>query len=62
MRSVEEGIEDVRKMKELGLRGVMLPGNPQVADYDDPIYDPFWEADGRHGYAAQLPHPDQQAG
>jgi uncharacterized protein len=44
MRSVEEGIEDVRKMKGLGLRGVMLPGNPQVADYDDPIYDPFWQA------------------
>jgi len=44
MRSVEEGIEDVRKMKALGLRGVMLPGNPQVADYDDPIYDPFWQA------------------
>jgi predicted TIM-barrel fold metal-dependent hydrolase len=44
MRSVEEGIEDVRKMKEMGLRGVMLPGNPQVSDYDDPIYDPFWQA------------------
>jgi len=44
MRSVEEGIDDVRKMKELGLRGVMLPGNPQVSDYDDPIYDPFWQA------------------
>ena len=44
MRSLEEGIEDVRKMKELGLRGVMLPGNPQVADYDDPMYDPFWQA------------------
>jgi uncharacterized protein len=44
MRSVEEGISDVRKMKELGLRGVMLPGNPQVSDYDDPIYDPFWQA------------------
>lgn len=44
MRSVDEGIEDVRKMKDLGLRGVMMPGNPQVADYDDPIYDLFWQA------------------
>jgi len=44
MRSVEEGIQDVRKIKELGLRGVMMPGNPQVSDYDDPIYDPFWDA------------------
>jgi predicted TIM-barrel fold metal-dependent hydrolase len=44
LRSVEEGIEDLRKIKELGLRGVMMPGNPQVADYDDPIYAPFFEA------------------
>lgn len=44
MRSVDEGIADVRRMKDLGLRGVMMPGNPQVADYDDPIYDPFWQA------------------
>ena len=28
MRSVDEGIEDLRKMKALGLRGVMMPGNP----------------------------------
>jgi predicted TIM-barrel fold metal-dependent hydrolase len=44
MRSVDEGIEDLRKIKELGLRGVMMPGNPAVSDYDDPIYDPFYEA------------------
>ncbi|HUY28334.1 MAG TPA: amidohydrolase family protein [Candidatus Binataceae bacterium] len=44
MRSVQEGIADLRKMKELGLRGVMMPGNPQVEDYDSPIYDPFYQA------------------
>jgi predicted TIM-barrel fold metal-dependent hydrolase len=44
MRSVEEGIEDLRKMKELGLKGVMMPGNPKLEDYDNPIYDPFFEA------------------
>jgi predicted TIM-barrel fold metal-dependent hydrolase len=44
MRSVEEGIEDLRRMREMGLRGAMLPGNPQVSDYDDPIYGPFWDA------------------
>ncbi|HZO80202.1 MAG TPA: amidohydrolase family protein [Candidatus Binataceae bacterium] len=44
MRSVEEGIEDLRRIKELGLKGVMMSGNPQVEDYDSPIYDPFWEA------------------
>lgn len=44
MRSVAEGIEDLRKIKALGLRGVMMPGNPAISDYDDPIYDPFFEA------------------
>jgi len=44
MRSVDEGIEDLRRIKALGLRGVMMPGNPAVADYDDPMYDPLWEA------------------
>ena len=44
MRSVDEGIDDIRKIKELGLRGVMMPGNPQVSDYDDPLYDPLWQA------------------
>jgi predicted TIM-barrel fold metal-dependent hydrolase len=44
MRSVEEGIEELRAMKAMGLKGVMMTGNPQVADYDDPIYDPYWEA------------------
>ena len=44
MRTVEEGIADLRKMKELGLRGVMMPGNPALEDYDSPIYAPFYEA------------------
>jgi uncharacterized protein len=44
MRSVDEGIEDLRKIRALGLRGVMMPGNPKLADYDSAIYDPFWEA------------------
>ena len=44
MRSVEEGIADLRKMKDLGLKGVMMPGNPALEDYDSPIYAPFYEA------------------
>ncbi|XOV87236.1 MAG: amidohydrolase family protein [Pseudomonadota bacterium] len=44
MRSPEEGIEDLKAIKALGLRGVMMPGNPQVEDYDSPVYDDFWEA------------------
>ena len=31
-------------MKDLGLRGVMMPGFPGEADYDDASYDPFWQA------------------
>ena len=44
MRSPEEGIEDLKAIKALGLRGVMMPGNPAVEDYDAPCYDAFWEA------------------
>ena len=44
MRSPAEGIEDLRAIKRLGLRGVMMPGNPAVEDYDSHAYDEFWEA------------------
>ena len=44
MRSVDDGIADLQRIKALGLRGVMMPGNPAVADYDDPMYGPFYEA------------------
>ena len=44
MRSPEEGIRDLEAIKSLGLRAVMLPGEPQVEDYDSPVYDEFWDA------------------
>jgi predicted TIM-barrel fold metal-dependent hydrolase len=44
MRSPEEGIKDLEKMKSMGMRGVMMPGNPQVEDYDSPVYAEFWDA------------------
>ncbi len=44
MRSPEEGIEDLQRIKAMGLRGVMMPGDPQQEDYDSPIYDEFWQA------------------
>jgi predicted TIM-barrel fold metal-dependent hydrolase len=44
MRTPEDGIEDLRQIKALGLRGVMLPSRPGQADWDSPIYDPFWDA------------------
>jgi uncharacterized protein len=44
MRSPAEGIADLKSIRALGLRGVMMPGNPAVEDYDSRAYDPFWEA------------------
>jgi predicted TIM-barrel fold metal-dependent hydrolase len=44
MRSPEEGIEDLKAIRALGLVGVMMPGNPAVEDYDSPRYDAFFEA------------------
>jgi predicted TIM-barrel fold metal-dependent hydrolase len=44
MRSPEEGIADLHRIRDLGLRGVMMPGVPGVDDYDSPAYDAFWEA------------------
>jgi predicted TIM-barrel fold metal-dependent hydrolase len=45
MASPEQGIADLEAIKAAGLRGVMMPGLPGTEeDYDDPIYDEFWEA------------------
>ena len=44
VRSIDEGLEELRRIKEMGFRAVMLPGDPAVEDYDHPCYDPFWEA------------------
>lgn len=44
LRSVEEGIGELREAKAMGFRGVMFPGNPNVEDYDHRCYDPIWEA------------------
>ena len=47
LRSVEEGIEDLQRIKDLGLRGVMMPGYAAChaeGDYDDPRWDPLWRA------------------
>jgi predicted TIM-barrel fold metal-dependent hydrolase len=44
MRSPEDGIRDLKAIQALGLRGVMMPGDPAVEDYDSPVYDAFFEA------------------
>ena len=43
MRTAAEGVEDIKNIKALGLRGVMMTGDPAQEDYDSPIYDPVWE-------------------
>ncbi len=43
MRTPEEGVQDIRAIHAAGLRGVMMPGDPAVEDYDSPIYNPVWE-------------------
>jgi predicted TIM-barrel fold metal-dependent hydrolase len=45
VRSVAETIDEFRKFKEMGFRGVMMPGNPATEeDYHDPSFDPLWRA------------------
>lgn len=47
LRSVEEGVEDLHAIADLGLRGAMLPGFAGChadGDYDDPKWDPLWRA------------------
>jgi predicted TIM-barrel fold metal-dependent hydrolase len=46
VRSPAEAVEDLHAIKTLGLRGVMMPGEPGCVDehdYDSPAFDPFWE-------------------
>jgi predicted TIM-barrel fold metal-dependent hydrolase len=43
--SVEQAIRDLQRIKDMGFKGVMMPGDPDTEeDYDDPAFDPFWQA------------------
>lgn len=45
LRSPEEGAADLQAIADAGLRGVMMPGQPaDPRDYEDPAWDPLWEA------------------
>lgn len=44
MRTPGSGIADLEAIARLGLRGVMMPQEPAVEDYDSPAYDEFWRA------------------
>ncbi|MFZ2209543.1 MAG: amidohydrolase family protein [Porticoccaceae bacterium] len=41
--SVEQTLKDMQDCKKKGFVGIMMPGNPQHKDYDDPMYDALWE-------------------
>jgi len=44
MKTPEDGIKEARLAKDMGFKGVMLPGEPEHEDYDHPDYDPFYAA------------------
>ncbi|MBA3604903.1 MAG: amidohydrolase [Acidimicrobiia bacterium] len=48
-RTVDEAIADLGAITAAGLRGVMMPGLPGEADYDDPVWDRFWAAAAESG-------------
>jgi predicted TIM-barrel fold metal-dependent hydrolase len=45
VRSPAQAIADLTRMKEMGFKGVMMPGEPETEeDYDQPLWDPLWRA------------------
>ena len=42
MRTPQEAVDELRAAHAQGFRGVMLPGDPEVEDYDHVCYDEFW--------------------
>lgn len=42
MRTPQDGVAELIQAREMGFKGVMMPGDPAVEDYDSPIYDPVW--------------------
>ena len=42
MRSPEDGVAELKAVKQMGFKGVMMPGDPAVEEYDSRIYDPVW--------------------
>ncbi len=44
IKNAKEGVEELRTIKEMGFKAVMMSGMPGEADYDDPQYDRLWSA------------------
>ena len=41
--AVEEGVRELRRSKDLGLAGAMIPQRPVFGRYDSPMYEPLWQ-------------------
>jgi predicted TIM-barrel fold metal-dependent hydrolase len=44
MRTPEDGVEELKSAAAHGFKGVMMPGDPAVEDYDSAVYDPVFTA------------------
>ncbi|MFK7898728.1 MAG: amidohydrolase family protein [Myxococcota bacterium] len=44
LRTPEEGVAEIRAAAEAGFKGVLFSGHAAFDDYDQPSYDPIWEA------------------
>jgi predicted TIM-barrel fold metal-dependent hydrolase len=43
--SIDQTVRDIARLKEMGFKGVMMPGEPDMdVDYDDPVFDPVYRA------------------
>lgn len=50
LSSPEQGIADLKTIRDMGFRGVMMPGEPDTPeDYDQPLWDPFFAAAAEMG-------------
>jgi predicted TIM-barrel fold metal-dependent hydrolase len=45
LRSIDEGVDDLRRIKAMGMVGALLPGDPPVeGEWHAAVFDPLWEA------------------
>jgi uncharacterized protein len=43
MRTPEDGVAELKAAHAMGFKGIMMPGDPAVEDYDSKLYDKVWE-------------------
>ncbi|MBV8684054.1 MAG: amidohydrolase family protein [Caulobacteraceae bacterium] len=42
MRTPDDGVAELKAARAAGFKGVMMPGDPAVEDYDSKVYDKVW--------------------